>query len=492
MKRRILHIGFLFVLIIVASGIKAQNPLSLYFLENVPQSKLLNPAMTPRANFYIGFPGINTIYTGMNSDILGSDIIQEHNGKYVTLTQAGFDYQLFYKQIGDAANLSSYQTIAPLTFGFRLKKGYFTFGWTEKLTETLSIPSDFFRIMDKGFSDGSNFNFKKLGTLSQYYREFSLGYAFNITKKFKVGAHVKYLQGLAAVKSNIDRFTLKTGLDSWDIDMKSSINLYAPVYVSYDEDGIPSLDSIPSDANTWLDKSVFNFSNPGFAIDLGGVYNLNEGWEFSVSVNDLGFVAWRGEDLNTFNANGKYSFDGIYVDNNNIDSLDNAFDDLLDTIKTAVNFTHGNEHFSTSITPKLYLAAQYRFNYYFSMGLISRTVFAKYDLRQEFNMSANLNLYHFLTTSLSYTVGIDGTNNFGLGLGLRGGPVQFYVALDYLPYKMYKKVTVQDPDNPDSNLLEIPMMPTSFSNVNMMFGINLLFGANGFRDKPMIDTYSEF
>ncbi len=490
MRKPVFFLPFI-VFLLTGAGIKAQNPLSLYFLKNVPQSSIINPAMNPRANFFLGFPGLNTIYTGFNTDIMGPYIIQGYNGKYVTLTQADFDYAPFYKQIGDAANLGLYQTYAPLIFGFRTKSGYFTFSWTEKLTESLAIPKDIFSILDKGFPDGSRFDFSTLGTQAQYYREFSMGYSINLMDNLMIGVHAKFLQGLASVKTDVERFDLTTNVDHWDLDMKSAIYLSAPVYVSYDEDGIPTVDSIPTDIKTLINKGLFNFSNPGFAVDVGAVYELNEGWQFSFSVNDLGFIAWRGKDLNTFYADGTYSFEGIYIDNNNADSLDNALDDLLDTIKVAVNFTHGNEHFNTAPGPKLYFGAQYRFNHYFSLGAISRSVFAKNDFRQEFNLSANLNLYHFLTTSLNYTMDIKGIDRLGLGLGLRAGPLQFYVAMDYLPYHFYKKVSIRDPEDP-GNPVEIPMMPTSLNNLNVMFGLNLVFGANGFRDKPMIDAYSEF
>ncbi len=470
---------------------KSQNPLSLYFLENVPQSSILNPAKSPRANFFIGIPGLSSIYMGVNTDIFGRNIIQESNNKYVTPTQADFDYDKFYKQIGSAANFSSYQTYAPLMLGFRTKKGYFTFNMTEKLSESLAVPKDLFSIIDKGIPDGSHYDFSRFDIGSQYYREFSFGYSFKPIENISIGIRAKFLQGIASIKSDIKELSLNTSVNQWDLNVNNSIYLYAPVYVSYDEYNIPSVDSIPSDMSTLIDKGVLNFSNPGFAVDMGVVYELNEGWELSASINDIGFITWRGEDLNTFNAKGSYLFDGIYIDADNIDSLDNAVDDLIDSVKTAINFSHGNERYNTSIGTKLYLGAQYRFNHYFSMGLLSRSVFAKNNFRQEFNLSANLNLYHILTTSVNYTVGINGVNTLGLGLGLRGGPFQFYLAMDYMPYKYYKNVTIGDSDTPNE-ATNISILPTDISNINIMFGINLVFGANGYKDKPMIDTYKEF
>jgi len=482
---KILAIAFILTSVIA----KAQDPLSLYYLENVPQSSLLNPAMAPRANGFIGIP-VSNIYFKVNTDFYGKDLIQKHGDEYVTLTNAKFDYSKLYKKIGDAANISSYQTVAPIAFGFSGKRGYFTFFVTEKISESLAIPKDIFKIMDKTFPDGSVFDFSSLYSKAQWYREWAFGYSYNFMDKLRIGIHAKFLQGIVAMKTDFDKFELSTGLEKWDVNLDGKVYMSSPAYISYDENGIPSLDSIPTDLKTIIDKGVFNFSNPGFAVDLGAVYEYNKVWKFSASINDLGFINWNG-DLNTFEANGTYSFKGIDVDINNVDSLDKFSEIILDSLKHSVNLSHSSKGFSTGLGPKLYLGALYKVNYYFSAGFVSRTTFAKNDFQQEFNISANLNLYHILTTTLNYTLSTNGTNAFGLGLGLRAGPVQFYTAIDYIPYSYYKKVKIEKKDD-DGNTIEIPFAPTNFDNINFMIGLNILIGPNGYKDKPIIDAYSEF
>lgn len=480
------------VLLSFTVSIKAQDPLSLYYLENVPQTMSINPAMVPRANAFVGVPGINSIYTGVNTDMFGSDLIQEYNGQHITLTHSGYDYDPFYNNIGKAANISAYHTIAPLVFGFSGKKGYFTFAWTEKINESLAIPKDFFSIIDKGLPNGSELDFSPLSVNAQYYRELSFGYSYKFMSKLRVGIHAKLLQGLVAMKTDFDKFDINTGVDEWDFDMDGTVYMSAPITVSYDENGIPSIDSMPEgDMKTLIDKGLLNFSNPGFAIDFGAVYEHNEAWSFSAAINDLGFIRWGG-DLNSFTADGKFKFDGLNIDASNIDSIGNATDEIIDSLKNAVNLTHGNKGFSTGLGPKLYIGAKYNVNHYFSLGALSRTVFAKNDFRQEFNVSANINLYHLLSTSINYTFALNGANTIGLGLALRGGPFQFYIAMDYLPYTFYKDLTIVSSDPDSGDVTEIPFTPTKLDNFNMMFGVNLIFGANGYRDEPMIDAYNEF
>jgi hypothetical protein len=152
----------------------------------------------------------------------------------------------------------------------------------------------------------------------------------------------------------------------------------------------------------------------------------------------------------------------------------------------AINLTHDEKDFRTAMSPKIYVGVRYKFNHYFSMGLLSRTVFSRYITRQDFNISANLNLYHILTTSVNYTMSINGISSLGTGIALRFGPLQIYTAMDYIPYKISKDVTFADASYPD-NSTRIPVMPDKLSNFNIMIGINLLFGANGYHDKPMIE-----
>ncbi len=479
------------VFILLGTALKAQNPLSLYYLENVPQTVSINPAMVPRAKSFFGIPGIGSVYMGINTDMFGPDMIQEYNGGYVTLTHAGYDYNKFYDRIGNAANFSAYETVAPIVIGFSGKKGYFTFSWTEKFTESMAIPKDFFSILDKGLPNGSHLDLSPFAVNAQWYRELSFGYSYNFMSMLRVGIHAKVLQGLAAVKTDFNKFDLNTGLKKWDLDMDGTVYMSAPIEVYTDENGIPdSIVTPETDMKTLIDKGVLNFSNPGFAVDLGAVYEYNNVWTFSASVNDLGFINWNG-DLNSFSVNGQYSFTGLKFDKTNIDSVGKAVDDLIDTVKQSINLSHGNKGFSTGLGPKIYIGAKYNVNHYFSVGALSRTVFAKNNFRQEFNVSANINLYHVLTTTINYTLAINGANTIGFGLALRGGPIQFYIAMDYLPYSAYKNVKIESSDA-NGDPVTVPFVPTKLDNFNMMFGLNLIFGANGFRDEPMIDAYSEF
>lgn len=456
----------------------SQTPMSLYYLENLPQSNFVNPAMMPRANGFVGLPLANSIYVSHQSDLSFKTFLQEDGDQWISPIDANYDYDKLYKQIGKSANVNQNMTISPLIFGFKVKQGYFTFAYSEKVSAHGRIPADMFKMVEKGFPDGSTFDLSTMGMDATYYREFSLGYARKLSDALTVGLHVKPLFGLAAVKFDLNKLNLNTSLEEWSFDVDGSIYASMPLEVYSGEDGVPDSLEFSDLSGDDIKKKVTNFSNPGAAIDLGAVYDLNDNWSFSAAISNLGFISWK-TDLNSVSANGSFAFEGLDIDVQDVDSIGEAFSALFDSLKTVVDIRSGNKQFNTYLTPVATLGASYRLNYTVSFGFISQTYFQKYNFQQNFNLSTNVNLYHFLSASANYNVNIKGVNTFGMGLALKGGPLQFYVLADNIPTR-YTKVE----DGSSSYYV-----PSTTKNFNVMLGLNIIFGGKGFRDEPMVNSY---
>ncbi len=471
---------------------KAQDPMSLYYLENVPQSNFVNPAMAPRCNGFIGVPGVNSIYINYQSNLPADVLLQSTDSGTVSLLSQFYDYGKLYDAIGDGAKIRSYELISPLIFGFRLDKGYVTFSMSEKVKLNMNIASDLFKMPEIGFSPGTTFDFGGTGLDAQLYSEYALGYSRNITQKLRLGTRVKLLQGLASIKSDISKASLETSNEVWNLDARGDIYSSGPLEVTTDEDG--NIDVKIKDEFTDMDVyTIFNdygtnFSNLGFAIDIGATYELNNAWTFSASLNDLGFISWKN-DLNSIHFSGKYNFEGIDTREYGLDIIDNdslfeeVVSDLMDTIKTVINYSAGTEKFTTGIGTMLHIGAQYNLNHVVSVGILSRSTFDRDYFHQEFNLSVNANLYQSITANLNYNVALTGENYLGLGFAIRGGPLQFYVLFDHIPITYTNYVL--------ENGNKIPA-GADMRAFNVMLGINLVFGAHGFKDEPKIDAYSEF
>lgn len=482
------YISGILLLVCFITTVKAQNPMSIYYLETIPQSTFVNPAMAPRANGFFGIPGASAIYTGLSSDLRLKDFVQLDNSNQLIMPiKKEFDYNKVYNGLGNALNMGVNQSVADFVIGFRGNKGYFTFGLFEKVNSSVAVPKAFFQLVDKGLPDGTTFDFSPLGINMQYYREMNVGYSYQFSKKIRVGAHAKLLFGMAALKTDISTFDFYTSKEELSVKLEGDAYVSFPLEITRDENGDPSDVSLPETDNDFLmNQFGLNLSNPGMAFDIGAVYDYSSDWTFSGSLNDLGFIRWTG-DLNSFHFNSTAEFTGLDIDGNNIDSLDNVVNSIIDTITDGIDYELGNKGFSSGLGPKLYLGAQYHVNHYLSMGALSRTTFQRNNFQQEFNLSANLNLYRFLTTTINYSLAINGTSSFGFGFAMRGGPLQFYLISDYLPAR-YRNYTLKSETGEESTYPG----PSNFQNFNLMLGLNLVFGANGYQDAPMVDAYTEF
>ena len=96
----------------------AQQPLSLYYVDNVPQTSALNPARQPRANGYFAIPGANVSFM-LESNIMLKEFFQEKNGVWVTPTSREFDYSKFHKRFKNGARLRPNVDVSLLNFGWR-------------------------------------------------------------------------------------------------------------------------------------------------------------------------------------------------------------------------------------------------------------------------------------------------------------------------------------------------------------------------------------
>ena len=451
----------------------SQNPMALYFMETIPQTSQINPAMQPRANGFFALPSVNQVF---QSDLAFKDAFQDAGIDWVTLNSKRFDYNKLYKVLGSTANFNEYADINLLGFGFRTGKGYFTFSISERVVIQSGIPSDLFKIMDKGFPDNSHFDLSTLRMKGMAYTQILFGYSHQLNEKLTIGANIKPLFGQVGFNSEIDKLSLYTGRKEWKIVVDGSINASLPI----DIESTPG--EFPDDITTRdLEAEDFknygtSFSNPGLAADLGAVYKIDDRWTFSAALNNLGYIKWN-KDLNNLTFNGTYNFDGISINASNRDSLDDAFDEILDSIKNVVNFNTTHDKFSSGLTPSFYIGTSYHINSSISLRLLSRSTFQKKNFRQDFSISANLQPYSFMALNLNVSQRIKGSTFAGLGLTFLMGPLQFYILTDHLPLR-YSEVNFDGDKIPMSKKLK---------DVTLMTGLNLVFGRHGYRDKPMIN-----
>ncbi len=482
----------LFFLFLV-TNLSGQHSNTMYFLKNVPQSSYLNPAKQFRCNFYLGFPGISSVYLNYDNNSLDfDDFIFKGKGEYadslITFLHPSYDLDMFLNKLKTRNILSQEVNASIFSLGFRAKNLYFTFDIQERVSAKVSFPKDFISILLKGNANfvGKTADFSGFGVDFNGYLEFGLGVSSKIGDKLTFGTRGKLLFGQANLTTNKPAPDMGLYTDPTTFNMKFhsniSLNVSGPIDVIIENDTIKDID-IKEDPD-YLDI-LLNSKNMGFGLDLGVEYRIQDLFTLSASVIDLGFIRWT-QDTYNFTQDGEFEFKGFDVSSGMTINGDWNFEDeaetLLDSIVDLFDIQNEGNAYTTYLTPKIYLGGSVNITDQLNFGILSRSEIYGGKIRESLTFSANTLLAKFLTFSLSYSMMNNTYDNLGMGFGIKSGPLQFYLVSDHIPVTFNQ---IRFEDNGDETIIPIP---ASLRSINLRFGFNWIFGCKQkkLNDRPLI------
>lgn len=434
------------------NSLLAQQDLTLYNMEVVPQRMYANPAFFPSySKVNIGLPMLSSQYINFsNSGFKYSDLVKH---------RADDSLYIDYDGMLDKLKDNNYLTVAAqpdiLSFGFTVQDvNYFSFNITEKVNFRFRYPKGLMEFIGKGNGGllGQEVAFN-LGVDFIHYREYGFGYSRIVNDKLTVGGKLKYLYGMENVWTEDADLSLTTDANDFSLTAKSNFK----VNTSLDTNLINGGEFSASDY-------AFKKKNKGLGIDLGGVYKLNEKISVNASIIDLGFIKWK-EDVTNYQSNdpnATFTFSGMDMndllnDTSNTDQFQEALDSIAEVFK--IDTLHNV--YRTSLSTQIYLGGNYYFTEKMNVGAILYGQFFDKKIHPALSLSFNQRLGKWLNYSLSYSMYNRSYNNIGLGIGLNLGPVQLYVVSD--------------------NILGA-FKPQNTKNIHLHAGINLTFG-RGKEDK---------
>ena len=459
---KILKKSFIALLLFAGSAVAmAQQVNTLYFMSNVEERSTYNPAFQPSNGFWIDIPILPNFRADVgNNSLRFNDLIYNKNINGVDSTISFLhpmaDRDNFYDKLEKNTRFEFGMTINIINLGFRFaKKNYLTFGINQKIETSTTLPRDLFRLALYGTDilQGSSFNMSDLGIDASVYTEFSVGYSRKLTDRLFVGGKLKYLMGQANFSTDIDRLYLVAGTDAWSLSgSKGAIRTSAPnTTIPIKPDGKVDVDNIKFDDNfKWYDL-VFT-SNWGLGFDLGATYQLLPQLQLSAAITDIGFIRWR-ENTTISHIDANYTFEGL-TDYKIDDKMSDRWDNIKDTLKNAISNDANNHHYTTRLSSRLNLGAEYSiWKNRMGFGLLSSTLFAPACTTTGLTASANFRPINQFSATLSYSVDDAFIQTVGLGLQARILPwSNMYIAVDniplhytknqYIPYKS-KHVNVQ-------------------------------------------------
>ena len=459
-------------------GATAQTSLSLYYMDNVPQVSILNPARQPRCNMYIALPSVS--FRG-ESNIKESELFQNVDGQWHSFLDNPFDYSDLNKRFKNGARINTQSHINLAQIGIRKEGSSLSVGIAERIDASMSLPTAFVTMLDKGFADGTTLDFSNMSMDLNIYREISLGYTIAATDQLTIGGRFKFLSGFATLKTDISKFEITSGREQWVFDVNSSVSMSFPLKINTAADGSFGIDSVEMknlSGDDWIDKAFIGIKNPGVAIDFGAEYVINENFKASAAINDLGVILWT-DDMNTIHSNCSYTFSGVDMDLEDFLSsgtdMSQMITEITDSVKNALKNTLSHDKFTTKTRPNLYIGGEYTPSYNMSIGLVSQTTFWKNCVTQNFNLSVNLKPYTFVGLMTGLNLDTKGCCTADFGMSFNFGPFQYYLMTNGIPVA-YRRLTV------DGSKMPVPYNICDFT---VSTGLNIVLGAKGFKDKAM-------
>jgi outer membrane protein OmpA-like peptidoglycan-associated protein len=449
------------LILVYLTKAKAQQSLTLYNMQAIPQAMYVNPGMMPLTNINIGLPGISSNYInyGNNGFALHDLIKVDGNGGML------IDANSFLGKLKTNNNLNINAHIDILSFGFKVKKrNYFSFNLTERVDIRMSYTKDLFSFAINGNGAAANLNRDmnlKIGLDATHFREWGVNYTREVIKdKLTIGGRLKYLSGIENVNTEKTSATLNTSSQYYALTGNAN--------VSVNSSGVDS-------ASQNHEASILGFNtgrkNQGAAIDIGASYQFNKKLSFSASIIDFGFIHWKDYTTNyvSNNPNATVHYNGINVNQAFSDSANfgSSIGNYGDSLKNSFGVQTKHTSYTTMLTTQFYLGANYWLNEKNNVGLVLNGRYANKQFNPAVCVSFNNKVGRWFSASASYSIINRSYNNVGLGLAFTG-PVQFYIVSDnilsFLVFDKYKS------DNSSF------MVPAYSHNINVRFGINITLG----------------
>lgn len=492
---------------------------SLYFTKNIFQSTELNPARQPKCKVSIGFPIISALYINLlNKNFVYDDFFTQDLSSPDTL-KFNPDLDKFYNALDTRNYIFINNKISLGHLGFWANDLYLSYDVNLNNNVNLTIPKSIFSIKDGNyFTDSTYFSATNLALNANSYIEYGIGISKEIIPGLTVGGKFKIYTGIANAEISNFIFDWKVSNEdtsNYEYLFKVGATIHSSFGIEATHDSLgnvngvnpfvaQNLENFISDFQTNHNlplKDIFNHYNLGFGIDLGLIYKLNNQFEFSASLIDLGFITWKNYPFSMNISEKEFAFSGLdigkYLGNSSIfeilmdpnlsDSVIGSLQsDMIDTLISLVRPIDDTLKYTTPLNTKIHLAAAYSPNDWFSAGILYNGLFFNKKLISSYTFSSSFMFGKGWSYSINYTIFKNSFNNLGMGFSWKILPFQTYIFLDNISIPALATRFGLFPDKAfDQGIATSWVKNTRM--LNLQFGINLMFGCKQSKDLGLID-----
>lgn len=439
----------LFAALLVVSA-SAQNATS-YFMEGSVARSQWNPAFAPNRG-YVNIPFIGGIQADVQGNIALDNFLTMQNGKLTTILNSGVPASLALAGLDDMNRIGAGAKLDLIGFGAytKNKRNFWSVGVNMRVNADARAPYQFFDFVKNGNSG----NFANLGMSMDSYIETSFSYSFPIIDKLYLGVRGKFLVGAARVAFNFSDFEAYMGADRW----------YAHAAGTLEVSGLVPGTDVSSDGTR-----IYNFDDMGeevkvpagygFGVDIGATYDILPELQLSLSVNDLGMMAWSSGSSAVGKVDEDVEFTGVEIGADG-ETTQPSFD--LDELSFAVA---DNSGLTKALRASVNAGAEYNIlNRRIGFGLFYSAKFWEYKTRHNLTASVNFRPFKWLHASGSFSYFGGDSTAAGVALNICPGFINLFVATDLL-------LCEKTPQ----------WVPIRQSNMNITFGLAVPLGRRGER-----------
>lgn len=469
--RKIIISGLLFtiILLVINQTASGQNN-TLYLMHSIPQSNQLNPALRHPCRIYIALPVISSVRQSTRNTGFGfHDAI--HTGTGAQSDIYYLDLDNLDKKLGRMNYLLGNADVDLLGLGIEIREWYFTLGISNHSMMQVAYPHDIVSLKDGNWDVNAGeaipINLNNLGADATAWNSIGVSASKDFAEGLRIGARIKYLNGMANVNTRKSKIELNTTSDpiTLDAEVNYKVNSSVPVTLGFGSNGlVNSVDFSPAWQNL-VGNYIFN-GNRGLAIDGGIVYDLDEATQITASFADLGFIWWRG-NVNNFTGAGSFVFEGIDIDQyvNNPNQSD-ILEALHDSLLNAFNASTDTKSYVTATPVNLYGGITRELTPNLKAGAMTWIEINSMHVRPSLTLSLNFTPFKAFAATMSYTLMNRKFNQIGAGLAFGNRGAQFYILTDNIPVRFTRDVS--------SSLI----WPYNARMLCLRFGLNLFFGCD--------------
>ncbi len=381
----------------------------LYFMKDMPQSSQLNPAHKSVYKTSIVLP---SCYANAESTVFSYNHIFT-KGEY---TQ-NIDLEKLFQNLKNQNIIEGNAALDVFGIYITSDKVSLNFFIREKLNSFSYIDSDLGELLSKGTAHPDNlgqvFNLNPTLEVS-HYREYGMGFNYNIKDRVTIGFNAKYLSGIGNIKMNSADITIQT-IDASNypivIGVQGPINTTGLTNIfdasgNFDSDGILAY--------------LAGGAGHGYSFDFGITYQHTDNWLFEFAATNIGQIHWRNgrrdyelgaDSYNSFRLEGATPND---LFSNNSENISNAqYDSISALFDMHVMDSQEQIDYTTTLPLNVNGAASYDFGHKFIIGATVGFSYYEEYFNPKVSVSMNKRFADFIGLGVSYSADKSGINKIG-------------------------------------------------------------------------------